>query len=265
MSLFCLNCLRSVVKCLGDKLWGSTAVAANPSSAPPCHTLKPQSLCSDHSGFPTFSSQIQWALNQVNISSLLPEPLPHLGVTLSLMCRQKAKHPTESPWIHCECGKGKGLHRTMWACKKLVTTDWQPWWMQEQWVIQWYIFWRTVFRSVAPPRKPPGKHQCCLGWKESGNWRTQRDLGTQVSNLVERDPQATFDFLFQNLWKDGSPKLQLHRMKWKTPKFVYGTGQDFRKKGKGCGTCCLYCNMHPTTTVQMGVNLEENMYPNGCY
>lgn len=60
--------------------------------------------------------------------------------------------------------------------------------------------------------------------------KNSRDMATQVSNVVETDLQVTFDFLFQNLWKDGSPKLQLHRMKLKMPKFVYGTGQDFRKK-----------------------------------
>lgn len=79
MSLFCLNCLRSVAKCLCDKCVSSTAAAANPSSPPPCHTPKPQSLCSDHSGFPMFSSEIQRVLNQVNISHLLPESVPPLG------------------------------------------------------------------------------------------------------------------------------------------------------------------------------------------
>lgn len=58
---------------------------------------KPQSLHSDQSGFPMFSSEIQGALSQVNISSLLSEPLLRLGVTLSLVCREKAMHLTESP------------------------------------------------------------------------------------------------------------------------------------------------------------------------
>lgn len=38
MSVFCLNCLKNVVKCLGDKLWGSTAVSCEPFLTSPCHT-----------------------------------------------------------------------------------------------------------------------------------------------------------------------------------------------------------------------------------
>lgn len=252
MSLFCLNCLRSVVKCLRDKCVSSTAAAANPSSPPPCHTPKPQSLCSDHSGFPMFSSEIQRVLNQVNISHLLPESVPPLGHCH--LCADNASHWEPLNSLRVWKRKRHIQHKKLGNYRQLGR-------MQEQWIIQWYIFWRKVFRSVATPRKPPEQIPV-LPWLE-GVWQLKNSRHRDIS--VKPCGNRPTGYIWFSLSEPLERWLtKLHRIKLKRPKFVCGTGQDFRRKGIGCGICCLYCIMHPITTLQMGGTLEENIYPNSC-
>lgn len=97
-SLLCLNWLRSAVKSFGNKLWESTVIATNPSSPSPCNAPKSQNLCGDHSGFLIISSERYNELShQVNISCLLPEPLPPLDVMVTSSADRRQCNTLRAP------------------------------------------------------------------------------------------------------------------------------------------------------------------------
>lgn len=243
-SLFCLSWLRCVVKSFGNKLREKTVVATNSSSPSPCSAPKPQSLCSDHSGFPMFRTDTyDEHSDQVSISHLLPEPVPSMDVTPTFPCRQKAMHHTESTIIHHKCGKGikeaQCKHIESW-----VTTDRQLRRMKEQWIIQWYIFWRTVFGNVVTARKSPEQIPV-LPWLE-GVWQLKNSINvcTPVPNQ-ERGQPHTLHLLFSFQTYRDMAHQNCNCRKWNVKCQNWYTLWDRGLKVKKYTVCVTFCTLSP--------------------